>query len=192
MPKTFEERRGELHHRVYLIYMLLALVFVISGGAIALEWPVVTLNYDAQSSTYTYHVSVGPNPPPPNEPNKPFGQLLIYTEAIDWDGFTTIWTFGGPVGWTGSSSMGDVGDTAEWSKTSGPDIFASWEGDFTLIAPGTTPVAGQGMTKDGVDDSLHYFDIEVPGVVPEPSSILTLAGLVGLAASAARRRISRR
>lgn len=171
-----------------LATFLLCLMFG-AGTATADVFPTVSLTWDGVS-TYTYHVSV------PANNSYPFGQLLIFTKATSWNGVEETWTQSGAwVGgvdqaWLSGFSEGDDGDTAEWRATGDQEAISSWEGDFILIAPNTSPVPGQGMTKDGGLDSVNYFDINVPGPVPEPSSMLALGSLIGLMVPVIRRRKS--
>lgn len=186
-----------LHRLLILVYALLATIVLGVGAVNADVFPQVTLSYDAQTFTYTYHVSVAA------DNTHPFGQLLIFAHSINWDWDTEqeIWTMGGPIvggvdqEWSATYSIENEfgGDTAEWNNTTGQSVISSWEGDFILVAPDTAPVAGLGMTKNGVAESVNYFEIDVPGdlVVPEPSSMIALASFAGLALSI-RRRFSNR
>jgi hypothetical protein len=175
-----------------LAFVALALTAIVAGAVSGAVFPTVTLSdFDPATCTYTYHVSVAA------DNTYAFGQLFIYAYTMNWDESTEseIWTMGGPVvggvdqGWQAGYSIYNEfgGDTAEWLNNSGTPVLSSWEGDFILVAPGSSPVMGIGQTKDGVLESLHTFDIEVPGV-PEPSSILALGSFIGLAVPIIRRR----
>lgn len=171
--------------------VVLCVVLLVSFASLAsadIISPQVTLTYDSSSWTYTYHVVV------PQGNTYPFGQLLIYTQATSLVGNQETWTIKAPssggetLDWQfGCTPAGSV-DTIEWRAMSVEDevMYGRWEGDFIVIAPYTTPVAGQGMTKDGVP-SEHFFNIEVPGV-PEPSSFLALSSMAGAACLFFRRR----
>ena len=150
-------------------------------------FPVVTLDFEAATSTYTYHVVV------PENNTYPFGQLIIFSQVF-WD---PSWTISGPFvggvdqGWSADFGYGDIGDPAEWRAFGEQQVVSGpWEGDFVIVIPDTAPVPGQGMTKNGVEDSINYFDIGVPGeaVVPEPSALFVLGSLVSLSGTLIRRR----
>jgi hypothetical protein len=171
------------------VALCLVLLVCVMGLACAQDvTPQVTLNFDPVTFTYTYHVVV------PQGNTYPFGQLLIFARASSWNGHEETWTVEAPTSggqqlpWQHGCNTGDVFDTIEWRAMSAEQeiLSGTWEGDFIVVAPDTTPVAGQGMTKDGVP-SAYYFDIDVPGV-PEPSSLFALASMAGMAGFLFRKR----
>lgn len=187
------QKEGRKPMRLRSTYVLGTFLFCLilgAGTAMAQDvFPAVSMSYNAAASSYTYHVSVAANN------SFPFGQLLIFTKATSWNGSEETWSLSGAIvegidqGWLCGFSEGDDGDTVEWRASGGQEAISSWEGDFVVIAPNTAPVAGLGMTKDGGVDSVNYFDIPVPGlVVPEPSSMLALGSLIGLAVPVILRR----
>jgi len=179
--------------RIRATYLLCALMLcLIAGSAMAQEpvFPDVSMSFNPATSTYTYTVQLLQGN------SYPFGQLLLFTHATSWNGSEETWTLGGAIvggvdqNWLSQFSEGDYGDTVEWRADGGQEALSEgWSGSFTIIAPDTWPTPGQGMTKDGGLESYHYFDTMVPGpVVPEPSSLLALSGLIGLAVPTIRRR----
>lgn len=180
-----------MEKRLFAIAVGVLLLGVVIGPASAEDIvPNVTMSFDYFTSTYTYHVFV------PQNNTHPFGQLLIFAHASSWNGYEETWTIEGPIvggqnmNWLAGFSEGDYGDTCEWRAMTGQGVtFGPWEGDFIIVAPNTTPVVGQGMTKNGVLDSIHYFDIDVPGnIIPEPSSLVALGSIIALAGGLIRRR----
>jgi hypothetical protein len=180
-----------MDRRLFASAVGLLLLGAAIGSASAQDiFPEVTMSFDSFTSTYTYHVFV------PQYNTYPFGQLLIFAHASSWNGYEETWTIGGPIvggqnmDWLAGFSAGDPGeDTCEWRALNGQEVtFGPWEGDFIIVAPDTTPVAGQGMTKDGVEGD-HLFDIDVPGnIIPEPSSLVALGSMIALAGGLIRRR----
>jgi len=176
-------------------FLILIMAVAFLGAATAVtagKFPTVTFTHDPINSIYTYHVEVNWE----EGLTEPFGQLAIFSHAISWDGEKDLWTFTGAwvggvdQGWAAGSSEGDYGDTIEWRASGEQEVLTTWAGDFVITAPDTVPVAGQGMSKDGVVGSVNYFNIDVPGLVaPEPSSFLALGGFLALAAPLIRRRI---
>lgn len=175
---------------VVLILAVLLASICVSAQAQAV-YPSVTLSYDAKSWTYTYHVAY------PQNATDPFGELNLYTYAWSWNGVVDLWTPSGPVvggvdqAWMCELSDGDFGTTVKWRAFGAQEVTAGpWEADFVLVAPNTAPVAGEGMTKDGVVGSTHTFSIDVPGPapVPEPSALAALGSMLGAAGLLIRRR----
>lgn len=182
--------------RKHSILTLVVVAVIMLGASTVLtagEFPAVSLTHNPATSTYTYHVQVDWV----EGVTHPFGQLLLFTHATSWNGSEETWTLLGPIvggvdqGWSSGFSEGDDGDTAEWRAGTEEEVLTSWSGDFIIVAPSTIPVAGQGMTKDGVADSVNYYNIDVPGLdpVPEPSSFLALGGFFALAVPFIRRRM---
>jgi hypothetical protein len=175
-----------------LLCAILFLLIVSAGTLLADAFPSVTLLHTPGSSLYTYHVVV-----PADSPYS-FGWLVLYTKATSWNGSEETWSATGPqvsgldMGWVSQFNWGDEGDTVEWRAYESKEVTSGpWEGDFILDAPGTVPVPGMAWTKDDVQDSLQEITIDVPGLpsVPEPSSLLALGGMIGLAIPALRRRV---
>ncbi len=170
-----------------LVLASAALLTVLAIGAAFAQdiFPEVTMSFEAATSTYTYHVVV------PENNTYPFGQLIVYCEVF-WQ---PEWLISGPFvggvdqGWNADFGYGDIGDPAEWRALGEQQVVTGpWEGDFVIVIPDTAPVPGTGMTKNGVEDSINYFDIGVPGVVPEPSSLIALGSLLGFCGTVIRRR----
>ncbi len=184
------EKEGGKGMRFHYLLTFAALLLLCAGVASAAVFPSVTMDFDPQTFTYTYHVLV------PADNTYPFGQLFIYTAAKwteDWQ-ISGPWVGGVDQGWLADfPEGGPEGDTAQWTADAEQQVtIYPWAGDFIIVCPGTVPVPGLGMTKNGVSDSVNYFEINVPGpigAIPEPSSLIAFGGLISLAAPIIRRRI---
>lgn len=189
--------------RLTVALVSITLLMACGLGASATDvFPNITLIYDQLASTYTYRVTMDCST------SHPFGQLFIYTYATSWNGTEDTWTKSGPfvggtdVNWgppgppEGMFNEGDNGDTVVWRAVGDQEVIPqaspwTWTGDFVIYAPGTSPVSGSGMLKDGAAP-VHDFIIDVPGPAlnstPEPSSLAALASFAGLAGMLVRRR----
>lgn len=174
--------------RVFLVLMLLAL----SASAYATVFPELQfVSFDQASFTYTYRVTC------PADSTYPFGRLTILAEVPQGGVYfpwghgadtapTTLWDF-----YTVDREWDDdwnvTKSNAVWSFKEGTSDFVqastAWTGLFTLIVPNSSKTEGVGFTMDGGPWSQSPGrTVFVPGpgaLVPEPSSLLALGGLVG-------------
>ena len=183
-------------HWLAVIALLLALV---SGPATAQYiYPSVAFEFVPSSFAYVYTITVTP------ENTFPFGYAQLDTLVKNAGPGT--WTMLGPV--VGGSDVAWSTDWAEWAPGCDSAIWfadeskgqqavnpSNWVGVFTLVAPGTEPRSGFGLTMAGDEESVNPFTVNVPGPVeigtpiPEPSSLIALVGgALGLAGSLVRRR----
>lgn len=168
------------------------LVLMMAGSATAqYVFPTVTFEFVPANFSYIYTVTMTP------QDTFPLGYVEV--DTLVQNGGLTPWTMLGPVAnsvdlnWNKASFPWAPGcDAASWQVlTPEQEIFPSdWVGVFTLIVPNTQPVDGFALTMDGSEWSVNPFAIEVPGpgpIVPEPSGLLALSGLLGTAGMLFRR-----
>ncbi len=157
-----------------------ALAIAVCSVASAQNYPTVALSlYNPVTFEYRYTVTQ------PSDGTYLFGKLVLDTHA------QTNWSMSGPFvgsvdqGWFASYfARTATEDSVYWLATSdAQEVPANqaWQGEFVLIAPNTVPVPGSFLTKDGVVASTHISHVDVPGVVPEPASVLMVGpALLGL------------
>lgn len=171
---------------VILVLVLLAL----SASAFAAVYPELEfVSFDQATFTYTYRVTCT------TENTYPFGRLTIFAEVpqggiyfpwghgADTDP-TTRWSF-----YTQDREWDDefnpTKSNAVWQKAVLQDMVpagTAWTGQFMLIVPNSYKVNGIGITMDGGPDSqspARTVYVPGPALIPEPSSLLALGGLVG-------------
>lgn len=180
---------------IAVVGMLLAM----AGGPAAAQYvyPSVAFEFVPSSFAYVYTITVTP------ENTFPFGYAQL--DTLVKNAGPGAWTMLGPV--VGGADKAWTTDWAEWApgcdsaiwfadEASGQQAVnpSNWVGVFTLIAPGTEPRDGFGLTMAGDEESVNPFTINVPGPVsigspvPEPSGLLTIAfGALGLLGAARRR-----
>ncbi len=149
---------------------------VCSNPGATANYPVVVYNgFDVGTSTYTYTITS------PADATYNFGYFLIDAETY------TSWTLVGPIvnnidqNWlSGSMFRTPTADSLYWRAVGNQEILANtyWQGIFKVIAPGTAPVMGSVLTKDGIDESSNITSLQVPGPVPEPTGFITLCGVM--------------
>lgn len=172
--------------------LLVLCLFVVAAASVSAQgfiYPTAELtSFDAETFTYTYTVTV-------SEANSfPFGHFRVFA-AVPNAGLTGGWVVSDPTvgeqaasGWSTSISRWDYdipADYVAWQASTEAEVMkgTEWVGVFTLVAPNTRPVDGMLFTSDG-PGSEHYMPGQVPGAVPEPSSLMCLfsgsAALLGM------------
>ena len=173
---------------IFLVLVLLAL----STSAFATVYPDLQfVGFDQGTFTYTYRVTC------PANSTYPFGRLTILAEVpqagiyFPWGhgadtAPTTLWDFY-TVDREWDDDWNPIKSNAVWSFKEGTSDYVpantAWTGQFMLIVPNSSLTEGVGFTMDGGPWSQSPpRTVTVPGpgaLIPEPSSLLALGGLVG-------------
>jgi hypothetical protein len=155
-------------------FVLMLVIICFLGGSAAYAIPATATldSFDPATSTYVYKVIQGLDA---TDSLTNFA-VMAFTQASD-DYTMTNPSSGGS--WRQVQSIWDVG--AGWieykwyggSVKPGKFLTVPWVGYFTLSVPGTQPVPGTVWVMGGTAVITSY-SANVPGFVPEPSSVAAL------------------
>ena len=164
------------------------------------------LSFDSATFTYVYRVIC------PSDMTQPFGYFQVDAQVPELDPYvieaTQEWGLSGPftpsypngedLAWTNDVFPWNAeADSAYWRCGNYESIppLTAWQGDFVLIVPNTQPSRGFIYTANGVPEShqelVDFVPCPIPDggqPVPEPSSIIALAGGLGSVLAFRRRR----
>lgn len=164
-------------------------------------YPEVTYEgFDPATFTYTYRIDCTV------DSTFPFGQLIVQAKVPNF-GVYFPWALGADGGsltplyntalWAKSTQVRlwvpTRMDNAIWRAPTTDDVVPSntvWSGRFTLVVPNSAPTGGLVVTMDGgpISTAIHEREVPGPAMIPEPSSLLALGGLVGGLLPLVRRR----
>lgn len=169
--------------------ILMLVLLALGTSAFAAVYPSVAfVGFDQATWTYTYRVTC------PANSTYPFGRFVVMAEVPQAPPYfpwghgadtapTTRWLFN-----TADREWDDdfnpTKSNAIWQKAVLEDMIpagTAWTGLFTLIVPNSYKVDGIVVTMDGGPGTQNPTPQTVPGpaLIPEPSSLLALGGLIG-------------